>query len=298
VHTAAKRSAVTRLPHYYNAEVPMIDDLVTLVPPPAEPVDAQGDWRSVEVSLGTALPADYKALIELYGLGMFVDFILLHTPFGPRASLLQRARDLPEELRGAPDQWLERFPYRVYPQPGGLLEWAATDLGDKLCWATEGPPNTWRVVVWPRHSDELGEYPMRAVEFLRGLLSGSVTCPMLVQPVVPVLWFDSWHELSETYVDLIGGSQPYRTRLRLLRQALAPTADRSGWPADEEPDDDDRQDKFAAVELGWRLMYEIHDGHQTIRVAYPPDDEERMHAVIANAVSAMGCRIGSMTKVR
>jgi hypothetical protein len=154
----------------------------------------------------------------------------------------------------------------VYPKPGGLLEWAATDLGDKLCWATEGPPDTWRVVVWPRHSDELGEYPMRAVELLYGLLSGPVTCPMLVQPVVPVLWFDPWHELSETYVDLVGGEQPYRTRLRLLRQALAPTADRSGWPADEEPDDDDRQDKFAAVERGWRLMYEIHDGRQTIRV--------------------------------
>lgn len=101
-----------------------VRDLVTLVPPPAEPVDAQGDWRSVEVSLGTVLPADYKALIERYGLGMFVDFILLHTPFGPGPRCYSEPGTCQRSCAGAPDQWLERFPYRVYPQPGGLLEWA------------------------------------------------------------------------------------------------------------------------------------------------------------------------------
>ncbi|MBB3732477.1 SMI1/KNR4 family protein [Nonomuraea dietziae] len=59
-----------------------IDDLVALVPPPTEPVDARGDWHEVEAALGLALPTDFKALIERYGLGQFVDHITPLTPFG------------------------------------------------------------------------------------------------------------------------------------------------------------------------------------------------------------------------
>jgi hypothetical protein len=49
------------------------------------------------------------------------------------------------------------------------------------------------------------------------------------------------------------------------------------------------------VDLGWRLMYEIHDGRQTIRVAYPAHDEQHARDAIVNAVRAMGCRVVSMT---
>ena len=277
------------------ADVPAFDDLVALVRPPAEPVDAHGEWRRVEASLGIRLPADFKALFERYGSGMFVDFIMPCTPFGSRASLVQRARDLLDEMGPARDNWPDLFPYPFYPEPGGLLEWAGTDIGDRLCWVTEGPPDTWRVVVWPRHSDEFAEYPMGAVEFLYGWLSGSVTCPVFLQQVAPVPWFEPSRDLREIYVNLVGGEQPYPARLWLLREALAPTVDRSG---SYDGDDDDRQDKFAAVGLGWRLMYETHDGRETIRVAYPPDDEQRVRDAIVNAVNAMGCGVQSITRAR
>jgi hypothetical protein len=45
-------------------------------------------------------------------------------------------------------------------------------------------------------------------------------------------------------------------------------------------------------------MYETHDGRQTIRVAYPPDDEQHVRDAIVSAVSAMGCAVLSMTKAR
>jgi hypothetical protein len=44
-----------------------IDDLVRLVPPPAEPVDAHGDWDAVEAALGLGIPIDFKTLITRYG---------------------------------------------------------------------------------------------------------------------------------------------------------------------------------------------------------------------------------------
>src|SRR5688572_9224139 len=69
-----------------------IEDLVALVPPPTEPVDARGDWHEVEAALGLALPADFKALIERYGLGQFVDHITPLTPFGAHGLLIERAQ--------------------------------------------------------------------------------------------------------------------------------------------------------------------------------------------------------------
>ncbi len=50
----------------------MDDDLATLIrllPPPAAPDDNHGDWQAVEAELGTPLPDDYKAFIELFGTG-------------------------------------------------------------------------------------------------------------------------------------------------------------------------------------------------------------------------------------
>jgi hypothetical protein len=277
------------------ADVPAIDDLVALVPPPAEPVDAQGDWRWVEASLGVLLPADFKALIERYGSGMFVDFIRPCTPFGSRASLVQRARDLLDDMGPVRDNWPDRFPYPFHPEPGGLLEWADTDIGDRLCWVTEGPSDSWQVVVWPRHSDDYAEYAIGAVEFLYSWLRGSITSSVFLQHPEPVPWFEPFREVGEIYVGLAGGEQPYASRLQILREALAPTVDRGGWYYG---DDDDRQDKFAAVHPGWRLMYETHDGRQTIRVAYPPGDEHNVRDAIVGAVSAMGCSVLSITKAR
>jgi hypothetical protein len=97
--------------------VPVIGDLVALVPPPAEPVDANGEWDQIEASLGTRLPADFEALIERYGSGMFVDFIRPCTPFGSWASLVQRARNLLDRMGPARDNWPDLFPYPFYPEP-------------------------------------------------------------------------------------------------------------------------------------------------------------------------------------
>lgn len=43
--------------------------LTHLVAPPAEPIDADGDWTVPETALGVRLPEDYKWLVEIYGWG-------------------------------------------------------------------------------------------------------------------------------------------------------------------------------------------------------------------------------------
>ncbi|MFD8530369.1 hypothetical protein ACFV0L_23415 [Streptosporangium canum] len=83
-----------------------IDGLIRLVPPPAEPVDAQGDWREVEAALGLELPADFKTLIERYGRGQFVDLITPLTPFGAHDLRIQRAQRLLDSERS----FREKYP--------------------------------------------------------------------------------------------------------------------------------------------------------------------------------------------
>ncbi len=45
----------------------------------------------------------------------------------------------------------DRFPYAIFPEPGGLLEWGGNLNGDRCFWLTEDPdPDRWPVVVWFR----------------------------------------------------------------------------------------------------------------------------------------------------
>ena len=102
--------------------------------PPDAPVDADGEWRRVWLSLGCQLPGDYEALVGRYGLGSFDD-VWLWTPFTRRswANLIVQAKDLVELHEPLRSEYPEDFPYPLYPEPGGLLEWASTGDGDYLC---------------------------------------------------------------------------------------------------------------------------------------------------------------------
>jgi hypothetical protein len=47
-----------------------VAELMTLVPPPRQPPTNQGDWASVEQSLGTALSTDLKEIVPLLEAGV------------------------------------------------------------------------------------------------------------------------------------------------------------------------------------------------------------------------------------
>jgi hypothetical protein len=94
-------------------------------------------------------------------------------------------------------------------------------------------------------------------------------------------------------VRLADSQTPYTDRLRSLREALAPTADRGG----HDDGGGDRQDHFAATARGWRLTYETAYGHQ-IHIAYPPDDETQARSVILDAIDRMSCQVQAVTTHR
>lgn len=282
-----------------------IDDLVRLVPPPADPVDAAGDWGRVEAALERELPADFKALVGRYGQGQFTDFITPLTPFGTPAPLIPTARRLLEQESRFRDSFPEQCPYPFYPEPGGLLPWAGTDNGDRLCWLTAGEPDSWTVVAWNPRGSYYSAHEQGAVAFLYGWLTGRVRTPVFGGPVESTPWFEPFRERVHVYVELSEGELPYAERLRILRDALAPTADRGSYNAAEEDEgedgdedcDDERQDHFAATDLDWRLTYETAYAHQ-IRVAHPRGDGKRARAALFDAARRMGCEVLSTTADR
>ncbi|MFD4975721.1 hypothetical protein [Streptomyces sp. NPDC058424] len=50
------------------------DDLTRLIPPPPQPLWANGDWNEVEASPGMELPSDFKQLMGGYGAYHFAEF--------------------------------------------------------------------------------------------------------------------------------------------------------------------------------------------------------------------------------
>jgi hypothetical protein len=258
-----------------------IEDLTRLVPPPAPPADADGDWGRLEMELGLALPEDFKRLVQTYGRGQFVDHVTPLQAFGSAASFVARARSFGER---------ERTTVEKYPAPGGLLEWAADDDGVSYCWATAGPPEAWRVTIWDARNRRLEQFDHDATGFLAGWLEGTLRSRLLIAPPDVPPWFQPFRERRHAYVVLSESNLPYGDRLRILKDALAPIQERGTALDDEDDDGEDRQDFFAAIDRDWIITYETAYAHQ-IRFAYPPEDDNAVLAFATAVAPVIGSRI-------
>lgn len=58
----------------------MQDESALVVAPPRRPLAAPVDWATLEANIGTALPDDYKWIIERYGPGSFDEFLHVLEP--------------------------------------------------------------------------------------------------------------------------------------------------------------------------------------------------------------------------
>ncbi|MFF4161615.1 SMI1/KNR4 family protein [Streptomyces sp. NPDC001741] len=259
------------------------------VRPPAVVVDGQGDWAEAERALGTRLPEDYKQLVATYGRGDFWGALCLCTPFGEDNPVPLTA-DLLEDYGPLREDAPEDYPYPLFPEPGGLLAWAVTESAAHVCWLTEGPPESWPVVIWSR-DDDYERFDCGAGAFLDGLTSRRIASHLLHHAPELTPWFDPAVEMDHVYVKLGDGARPYSERLGILREALGPTSDRGGYEHLGL-----RQDHFAVDGTGWLMTYESAYGHQ-LRVAFPPADSEAARRAVLAAVELIGCPVLSADTV-
>ncbi|SEN19919.1 SMI1/KNR4 family protein [Actinacidiphila rubida] len=144
------------------------------------------DWSHVEARIGTPLPADYKHLVETFGHGAFDGYF---SPLAPgtlsgadgierRAETLARSATTHGEGMYAP--------HRLFPAPGGLLQWAGTEHQATVYWLTDGSdPDRWPILSveddyreWDRFDGSTGEFVFRLL-----------TDP--AQPHSTAQWFDT-----------------------------------------------------------------------------------------------------------
>jgi hypothetical protein len=155
-----------------------IENLIRAVPAPESPGDPfPGPWRDVEAKLGTALPADYKAFVQRYGLGFFMEYLWIWTPkaYDRHVRLEQ---EVPSVLKMFRED--EYFSFKLWPEPGGLLPFGVTIDGDYLAWATEGPPESWRVRVLDRATgyEVAHAYDCDLTDFLAGVATDTISPPL------------------------------------------------------------------------------------------------------------------------
>lgn len=129
-------------------------------------------WGRVERELGTALPEDYKRLVEKYPELVVGGFIRILQPNGRRPSMdivqgVENTQAWLEHLAEEAELEGDSFPYVAYPEAGGLLRWGVTINGDYCFWRAESKvPDDWECVISEDKGDKFTSFPGGVEEFL------------------------------------------------------------------------------------------------------------------------------------
>jgi hypothetical protein len=140
-----------------------IDELVALIPPPAKPIDNDGDWSVPERELGATFPTDFKQLIQRYGTGYFWGSLVVANPLSkqfrnPIQGLLKHCQK---------QRKMGILTCSLFPEKSGLLPWGTDDNGHLYCWLTTGRPVSWPVVqIFHGYESEIEPVPGPITSYL------------------------------------------------------------------------------------------------------------------------------------
>lgn len=152
------------------------DALARLCLPPDVPPPAV-DWARAERDLGTALPADYKRLVETYGAGIFDDTVWLLVPGSPYGDCDLHAQTTERDEILA-DLWEagEEKPDGLREAGARVLPWAFEEgTGAFLYWlARPGQhPDEWTVLYNEGRGPLWEHHDMGCLPFLLAVLTGT-----------------------------------------------------------------------------------------------------------------------------
>jgi hypothetical protein len=155
-----------------------IAELKKQVPPPSKPfeVGSLARWRKIESQLGLKLPRDYREFVFAYGSGLFAGFYRVYNPFAASeyTGLLSSSKRICDMNRESQPGNPERFPYKYYPEPEGLLPWGNDENGNDYFWLTKGPPTNWVVVQDENRGNGIRVQPYSMTGFLVAILQRKV----------------------------------------------------------------------------------------------------------------------------
>ncbi|WP_327376317.1 SMI1/KNR4 family protein [Streptomyces sp. NBC_01216] len=154
-----------------------LERFAEFIGPPELNSDISSDWLEFEGERGFSLPRDYKEFVSAYGpCEIYGDLYVSH----PRGSVLNLGGfvdRVSREFNSIRLDFPEKYPYSIFPEPGGLFPIAETMAGTQIniLPAGEGPDDWVTVVNW---QGWWSEYSFGFTEFLLGALSGDSGIPL------------------------------------------------------------------------------------------------------------------------
>ncbi|MCR9120241.1 MAG: SMI1/KNR4 family protein [bacterium] len=174
-----------------------IEELVKLMPPPAEPLFPGSDalWRDAEAALGIQFPKDYIEFKTKYGAGLVVHeterFYLSH-PFGPEGLDVSGHRLDIEHLHLLsegfyfdldPDALDDDEPiYTAFENGTGLFPIGSDTNSRILCWHVDPSRELWDIVGFYPDEPEFECFKMPITVFLSTLLAGKLDSQTWQEP--------------------------------------------------------------------------------------------------------------------
>ncbi|MFF4265770.1 SMI1/KNR4 family protein [Streptomyces virginiae] len=146
-------------------------------PPPGEVRDVE--WAVVEEALGTALPADYKRLVDTHGGGVFAGTIWLLEPDCPEKmyDLLAQTAER-EEILARFWEAGEAKPAEILDGDTRLVPWGyAEGSGHVLYWVVrpEVEPEEWTVILHEGRGPYWEAHEASCSQFLLDVVAGTTT---------------------------------------------------------------------------------------------------------------------------
>ena len=137
------------------------------------------DWAPVEEALGTALPEDYKQLVDTYGGGVFDETVWVLEPgcTVDDYDLLSMAEERQEVLGSLWDRG-EPKPSALATEGARLLPWAYAEEGGEFLYLLVTPgeqAETWPVMINEGRGPEWEKHDGPCARFLLSLLTGSAS---------------------------------------------------------------------------------------------------------------------------
>ncbi|MFE6918739.1 hypothetical protein [Streptomyces rubiginosohelvolus] len=190
-----------------------VDRLVEATAWDAMPGDL--DWFTIESTLGTPLPVDFKELRRRFASwGAFSDHAYILTANGGTESILSNHESLLRSVRGNPDNrvmfepfglfgvgaeaqrgsLLEAGPLIAERRQAGLLQWGYSLIEEEYYWLvdTEADPSEWPVVARKDSSEPFKRFDMTASEFIYRVLTESEFRPFGVASKISPPYYQAY----------------------------------------------------------------------------------------------------------
>ncbi|MFD9030176.1 SMI1/KNR4 family protein [Streptomyces sp. NPDC059567] len=179
---------------------PDVERLTWIVPPPAE--RGPRGWSTVEARLGSALPQDFKDLVDTYGGGAFDETVWVLEPdcADRDYDLLAMKEERAEVLARLWEIGPEPRPEQLAVEGAGLLPFASIEgTGAYLYWLTteDGRPEDWTVLVNAGRGPEWEHHPVQSARFILSVLTGELRSGILGDLPVDGHTFDANDDILE-----------------------------------------------------------------------------------------------------